>query len=228
MIGGADCQSYYFFICDHSYFNPESKTWSEARDSCQRTNLANYNDQGDVKRNVNQQDFPVWIGLYREGETWNWSAGVSDYTNWVPHEPMNNGDCVTISSLSKQTATHNCSDRFPFICYGDNLLLVNENKTWEEALEYCRALSYELVSVQPEDYDYMRSRVMEANTEEVWTGLRFLAGEWLWVNGADMMYSDLPLCPPMVQHCGTLSKSGTGSMEIRDCAERRNFLCYWM
>ncbi|XP_039652092.1 struthiocalcin-1-like [Perca fluviatilis] len=112
---------------------------------------------------------------------------------------------------------------------------IKENKTWEEALEHCRALSstsqptlrYELVSVQPgEDQDYVMNRVMEAETEEVWAGLRFLAGEWLWVNGASMLYSDLPLCPPLVQHCGALSKNNTGSMETKDCSEKRNFLCY--
>ena len=73
-------------------------------------------------------------------------------------------------------ATQNCSARFPFLCYVDNLVLVKENKTWEEALEHCRALSstsqptlrYELVSVQPgEDQDYVMNRVMEADTEEV-------------------------------------------------------------
>ncbi|XP_039651470.1 dromaiocalcin-1-like [Perca fluviatilis] len=132
-------------------------------------------------------------------------------------------------------ATQNCSARFPFLCYVDNLVLVKENKTWEEALEHCRALSstsqptlrYELVSVQPgEDQDYVMNRVMEADTEEVWAGLRFLAGEWLWVNGASMLYSDLPLCPTVVQHCGALSKNNTGSVETKDCSEKRNFLCY--
>ncbi|TDH17434.1 hypothetical protein EPR50_G00008200 [Perca flavescens] len=132
-------------------------------------------------------------------------------------------------------ATQNCSARFPFVCFADNLVLVKENKTWEEALEHCRALSstsqpnvrYELVSVQPgEDQDYVMNRVMEADTDEVWAGLRFLAGEWLWVNGASMLYSDLPLCPTVVQHCGALSKNNTGSVETKDCSEKRNFLCY--
>lgn len=53
----------------------------------------------------------------------------------------------------------------------DNLVLVEENKTWEEALEHCRALSsptsYDLVSIQPEDYDYVMKKLVEANAEEV-------------------------------------------------------------
>ncbi|XP_049905367.1 dromaiocalcin-1-like [Epinephelus moara] len=132
-------------------------------------------------------------------------------------------------------ATQDCSARFPFVCLKDNLVLVKENKTWEEALEHCRALRsptyyhlrYELVSVQPgQDHSYIITRIMEADTEEVWAGLRFLAGHWLWVNSVSMSYSDLPVCPSEGQHCGVLSKNDTGSMEIIDCAERRNFLCY--
>lgn len=61
---------------------------------------------------------------------------------------------------------------------------------------------------------------------QVWTGLRFLAGKWLWVNGADQLYSDLPLCPDMKHHCGALSKNDTGQIDPMDCTEKLNFLCY--
>ncbi|XP_026234422.1 E-selectin-like [Anabas testudineus] len=129
--------------------------------------------------------------------------------------------------------TQSCSARYPFICFTDNLVLVKENKTWEEALEYCKALTsptyspYQLVSVQPgDDFSYMWNRVMEADTDEVWTGLRFLAGNWMWINGADMLFSDLPLCPLNGQNCGAFSKNDTDSLETRDCLEKKNFLCY--
>ncbi|KAI4830030.1 hypothetical protein KUCAC02_001684 [Chaenocephalus aceratus] len=115
-------------------------------------------------------------------------------------------------------AAQNCSDRFPFVCIRDNLVLVKENKTWREALDHCRALNspynsnirFELVSVQPEDHNNVMNKVKEGDTEEVWAGLRFLAGHWVWVNGG----------------CGVLSKNGTGRVEITDCTEKRNFLCY--
>ncbi|CAG5848856.1 unnamed protein product [Menidia menidia] len=60
---------------------------------------------------------------------------------------------------------------------------------------------------------------------QVWTGLRFLAGEWLWVGGAELLYGGLPACPPPGQHCGVLLKD-SGGLEPRDCSERKNFLCY--
>lgn len=65
-------------------------------------------------------------------------------------------------------ATQDCNARFPFVCLKENLVLVQETKTWEEALEHCRALGYELVSVQPgEDDNTVMGYVMRADTEKV-------------------------------------------------------------
>ncbi|XP_029282237.1 macrophage mannose receptor 1-like [Cottoperca gobio] len=240
-----NCGDFLFFFCHKKYgpsslrytFIPQSKSWLEAQQYCREVfhDLATFRTDSDLNLGVVEQDFPVWTGLHRDGGTWRWSTGLSEYRNWASSEPGNNGDCVSISSSDKEMATQNCTARFPFVCFRDNLVLVKENKTWREALEHCRALSspyssnlrYELLSVQPgEDHEYVLNRVMEADTEEVWAGLRFLAGHWLWVNGASMLYSDLPLCPLFTQHCGVLSKNNTGSVEITDCSEKRNFLCY--
>ncbi|XP_062248221.1 C-type mannose receptor 2-like [Platichthys flesus] len=234
------CGLYYFFICHvahdgHSHFKFElkSKTWLEAQKYCKdltndysdTSNLQKGSDLDDIEL---PEDFPVWTGLHRDEGAWKWTRGLSDYKGWSAAEPgNNNGDCASISSLSKKMSTTDCNLRYPVLCYWDNLVLVNESKTWEEALEHCRALwNHDLVSVQPgSEHSYMMKRVIEAHTDEVWTGLRFLAGEWLWVNGADLQYTDLPACPLEQQHCGTLSKQG--DVKIRNCSETRNFLCYF-
>ncbi|KAI3376870.1 hypothetical protein L3Q82_000122 [Scortum barcoo] len=178
---GTSCEEINFFICHKPngifldyIFIPEPKTWSEAQQYCR----ANYNDlatiRGDYEMDkaVISQDFPVWTGLHRDGETWKWSTGVSEYRDWASNEPGSNGDCVSILSVHKKMATQNCSALFPFICISDNLVLVKENKTWEEALEHCRNLEpthsvYDLVSVEPVDHEYMIQKIMEANTEKV-------------------------------------------------------------
>lgn len=125
---------------------------------------------------TNSKDTDVQLIICSAGNTWKWGTGQSEYRNWASQESRSNGDCVSISSVQKEMATQNCSARFPFICIRDNLVLVKENKTWEEALHHCRTLKfshqpgvhYELVSVKPgEDHDYVMNKVKEANSEKV-------------------------------------------------------------
>lgn len=105
---------------------------------------------------------------FSAGEAWNWSRGFSNFRNWASDESKEGGDCVSVSSTSKTMSTRDCNARFPFVCLRENLILVKENKTWEEALEHCRASSYELVSVQPgEDHRTVMDYVMEAETDKV-------------------------------------------------------------
>ncbi|KAF7643116.1 hypothetical protein LDENG_00242840 [Lucifuga dentata] len=69
------------------------------------------------------------------------------------------------------------------MCYDETLVLVQENKTWEEALQHCRSLEavdsskaateyqnhrYDLVSLlTQDDHDYAREKAQEATTDEV-------------------------------------------------------------
>ncbi|XP_037835847.1 macrophage mannose receptor 1-like [Kryptolebias marmoratus] len=237
------CGNLLFFICQKTtdaqdspeyYFIPETKTWSQAQTYCQD----NYDDLGnldsyDENAYSVSQDFPVWIGLYKDGGSWNWSTSLSEYVNWNTGEPSNNGDCASVTSVTKRMAVQNCKNNFSFVCMSESVFLVKENKTWDEALDHCRGLPstrnlyFDLLSVQPgNEHDYVMNKVKAADTEEVWVGLRFLADEWMWVNGAEMLYADLPLCPIQGNHCGVISKKDTGSVKARNCSQKKNFLCY--
>ncbi|KTF81035.1 hypothetical protein cypCar_00016616, partial [Cyprinus carpio] len=62
----------------------------------------------------------------------------------------------------------------------------------------------------------------------VWTGLRFLAGEWHWVSKTfrHIPYQgSLPSCPEEPYRCGALNNR-TAQWEMRDCEERLDFMCY--
>ncbi|XP_074522602.1 putative C-type lectin domain family 20 member A [Halichoeres trimaculatus] len=241
------CDEKYFFICHfkesgpqlHYIFISQAMSWSDARQYCKdkHVDLAAFQDVSKLNLEIHEENFPAWIGLHKEEDSFKWSTGVSDYTHWAPGQPGDNGDCVTISSSTKEMATHNCLSRLPFVCFTDNLVLVKENKTWEEALEHCHSMRsphshqhyfrYELASVQPgEDQEIVIATILGSDTEEVWAGLRFMEGHWWWVNGADMLYSNLPVCPLQWEHCGALSKNDTVNMLNRDCLEKKNFLCY--
>ncbi|XP_035991568.1 secretory phospholipase A2 receptor-like [Fundulus heteroclitus] len=178
-----DCGSHRFFICrkylsnDYEYpFIPEAKTWPEAWEYCKTkyTDLASFSSSY-LNNVVREMEFPIWIGLHRDGVAWTWTWGVSEYGNWSAGEPSNSGDCGSIYSISKKMASQNCDARLPFLCVLDSVILVKENKSWEEALEHCRGLRsptnnlhYDFLSLQPEDQqDLIMTKVMQADTEEV-------------------------------------------------------------
>lgn len=65
-----------------------------------------------------------------------------------------------------------CDVPHTYLCYDEDLVLVKENKTWEEALEHCRTLKegnrYDLATlITPDDHNYARERAQYATTEEV-------------------------------------------------------------
>lgn len=122
------------------------------------------------------------------GGAWKWSYDSSEYRNWASQESSATGDCVAISSRNKKMSAQNCEARFPFVCLSTNLVLVREEKTWEEALRHCRALGssacgsrdYDLVSVQPGDereHVHVSAAVQEADTEEVGSASRLRFNE---------------------------------------------------
>ncbi|KAF3833053.1 hypothetical protein F7725_026718, partial [Dissostichus mawsoni] len=103
---GTTYDYYYYFYCHEQHgdhlnyiFIPQSKTWSEAQQYCRSEfdDLATFRNTSDLHSDINEQDFQVWTGLHRDGETWRWSTGVSDYRNWALNETGNDSDCVSIS-----------------------------------------------------------------------------------------------------------------------------------
>ncbi|KAK3525810.1 hypothetical protein QTP70_010318 [Hemibagrus guttatus] len=122
-------------------------------------------------------------------------------------------------------------ERQTFICYTwkPELIVVQEMKTWEEALKYCRSNYTDLVSFTTEiDYLAVYRKVTEIQTRSFWTSLRFLDGSWYWVNQI-IMYehnlSFLPSCPTPSFHCGS-RKAESNVLENRNCEEKMNFVCY--
>ncbi|CAI5696690.1 unnamed protein product [Oreochromis niloticus] len=216
-------------------------TWRDAQAYCRH----NYTDLPTVRNKQENEHFVDygWIGLYREdaASPWKWSHGdeIATFTMWDTNEPKAQGNCVFKNN--GKWIVSDCDKERYFTCCTDPLVLVKENKTWEEALDHCRSLDrvntnnptfsywnhrYDLVTlISPFDHTYARERAQEATTDEVWTGLCNLAGEWLWVSGEQMEYKNIPSCPSH-SFCGVLEKNGTASFSMRNCQLRRNFFCY--
>uniref|UniRef100_A0A673KFK3 C-type lectin domain-containing protein n=1 Tax=Sinocyclocheilus rhinocerous TaxID=307959 RepID=A0A673KFK3_9TELE len=96
-----------------------------------------------------------------------------------------------------------CSNKYPFFCHV-NFILVQENKTWEEALVYCRSHYTDLASFHCGwPVNQIKNETNDAQTDRVWTGLRFLDGDWFWLNVKNVQNNlPLPTCPTEPHRCG--------------------------
>lgn len=72
------------------------------------------------------------------------------------------------------------------------MILIKENKTWKDALTYCRVNHTDLVSItSAEVKTSVISLANKASTPYVWLGLRYsrTLGLWFWVNDRIMCYN---------------------------------------
>ncbi|XP_017265398.1 uncharacterized protein LOC108232267 [Kryptolebias marmoratus] len=230
------------------YYPAKMLKWDDARQYCKKNHIDLVTlDMADLDKLmdwlVKNDLFPVWVGLHEDPEqqlVWKWinvktgegvtGEDVSQTTNWANTENIT-GSCG-LYSIHKLYYKVNCSEMHNFLCTDDDLVLVTENKTWEDALSHCRNMTtssyqYDLLSfTDSSDFSYVRDRIYRATTEEVWTGLRFLGGEWWWSDGETLDPQEmLPDCPSRWKHCGTVSKNNTDNWITRDCSEKRNFIC---
>uniref|UniRef100_A0A673MN67 C-type lectin domain-containing protein n=1 Tax=Sinocyclocheilus rhinocerous TaxID=307959 RepID=A0A673MN67_9TELE len=139
-----------------------------------------------------------------------WSDGnLFSYSKWETGQPNNLYGFQYCVSLR-----HNW---FDYECF---------KLTWEEALLYCRTHHTDLASITTErQLELAKRGTRESQTESVWTGLRYLVGEWFWVSNQPLgIQTSLPECPTQPYQCGARNTK-TDNWENRDCAEKLNFLC---
>ncbi|XP_061574226.1 uncharacterized protein LOC133440907 [Cololabis saira] len=164
---------------------------------------------------------------------WIDQQGNSEVGNGNEDSESHNANCRFVQAFTGRSYRSACSAKHPCVCYEDNLVVVPENKTWDGALRYCRRMTtptrkYDLLSIRNVSDGYVRDKILRATTDEVWTGLRFLEEEWIWLDGNMVDHqNELPDCPTQWKRCGTMSKYDTNQWIIRDCSERRNFICYY-
>ncbi|KAI5629825.1 hypothetical protein C0J50_7876, partial [Silurus asotus] len=119
-----------------------------------------------------------WIGLNRTAPNvniWQWSAGEEfSYTNWFPGEPNDcNGKESCTATFQNCWNDMDCKTYFPFMCQR-RFILVEEKKTWDEALQHCRNHNSNLTVMRFETLaDPLKIKTEQAQTASMWTGLRF-------------------------------------------------------
>ena len=131
----------------------ERVSWEEAWQRCRSIDNAYKPYHWHLAIMRNQADFhkvhklcgkaTCWIGLHKEDtdlNVWKWVNNQTyDTLDWASGEPDPEDRFAYITG-DKLYGERDASSSNNYICLMHNLILVKENKTWEEALDHCRAL----------------------------------------------------------------------------------------
>uniref|UniRef100_A0A8B9REU7 C-type lectin domain-containing protein n=1 Tax=Astyanax mexicanus TaxID=7994 RepID=A0A8B9REU7_ASTMX len=206
----------------HYYIN-EKMTWPDAQEYCRY----HYEDLSTIQNLSELQLLSIgtavysWIGLHRNDENASeWNCSLSGL------------DCVRVLIRTTKWSATQCSTLSTFFCMKTlpELILMQQRKTWAQALDYCRAQYTDLASLQLEEENALALNVSQASrTEFVWIGLRFLAGQWFWINGHYLGYQAWGTekqfyCPAQNLRCGALETKSAVWMPV-NCEKEFNFIC---
>ncbi|KAA0721477.1 Lymphocyte antigen 75 [Triplophysa tibetana] len=201
-----DCNVNMSLICyndsSKSYIiDSSTTTWREAQRFCRQyhTDLISVRNQTEnqlINNIINDHQSSVWIGLFRD--SWEWSDNTdSGFRYWRSGQPDNFGgseDCTEVRMWDQgQWNDAPCSNSLTFVCQEDELILIQKNLSWTEALRYCRKNHVDLVSVDSEKIQlWVKAAVHQASTAEVWLGLRHFCSLriWFWVNEEIVFYQN--------------------------------------
>ncbi|XP_047437254.1 macrophage mannose receptor 1-like [Mugil cephalus] len=210
----------------------EEKNWIDAQKYCRdhHTDLVSGLNQLDqVGLNDTVKDIQYWIGLFRD--TWRWSDGSSSsFRHW--DQTLSPGDKCAVTMLNEggRWRNANCTDQNPFSCYDDKMILIKENKTWEEALYYCRENYNDLVSINNLDEQrWVQERAKKASTPFVWLGLRYTCtlDFWFWVSDEVVSYKNWA-SDGKNDDCdmsGAMETGGEHQWVTKQDNEKFNFIC---
>ncbi|XP_040887304.1 C-type mannose receptor 2-like [Toxotes jaculatrix] len=235
------CSGSYKFVCynekelgEKFYFINMTLSWPKAQKYCRENHtdlvsgLHQLNDS--ELKNLIQPDAKLWIGLFRNN--WMWSDGSnSSFRYWDP-ELFNDEEherCAVLSETGKWCADK-CGEKKPFFCYKDKVILINESKTWQQALNFCRKHHHDLVSITNlHQQRWVQERAKKANTDHIWLGLRYSCSLdlWFWVSDEFVCYDhwDPKQDPDKCYQSAAMMKRGPHHWLQKADTEEFNFIC---
>ncbi|XP_014872419.1 C-type mannose receptor 2-like [Poecilia latipinna] len=211
------------------------KSWQEAQSYCREkhTDLISGTKQLQDEE-VKNLKITAYFGLFRD--TWRWSDGSnSSFRHWnneLSNVKYNSGQCaMTVFDDETRWKNENCDERKPFICYDDNIILIKENKTWEDALSYCRHHYHDLVTITNLDkLRLIEEKAKKASTLFIWMGLRYnrLTDMWFWICKEMISYKSRT-SEGQMNDCGmsgAMEAKGQHRWFQRNDTEELNFICF--
>ncbi|XP_036420726.1 macrophage mannose receptor 1-like isoform X4 [Colossoma macropomum] len=243
------CYKSYTFVCynekkttERYIFINETKTWHDAQSYCREhhTDLASVRNQTEnqqifnISKNYsNSQN--IWIGLFND--SWQWSDESNSTFRYWMSGPDKYGHGEMCAAVFEQGYWNNvsCTNKLPFICYENKLILINQNLSWREALRYCRVNHVDLVSVHSEEIQlWVKEVAQKASTEHVWLGLRHTCtlSFWFWVSGVSICYQNWAPdngtegedCSPVERTGAVQSRGGQQWVSLPE-DHKLNFIC---
>ncbi|XP_071315514.1 C-type mannose receptor 2-like [Trachinotus anak] len=234
-----ECSDEQEFICYNEsssdkfhWISNVKKTWPQAQSYCREhhTDLVS-GDQLEDERIKNNPVTNWWIGLFRD--TWRWSDGSnSSFRHWdqdlfkVGHEDK---ECAFLKTSGKWDSV-NCTNKKPFLCYEDHLILIKQNKTWVEALYFCRKNHHDLVSITNlHQQRWVQQRAKKASSPYVWLGMRYTCtlGFWFWVSDEKGDYRNWD-SDEETDNCdmsGAIQRGGQYKWFKKNDNDKFNFIC---
>ncbi|XP_071062728.1 putative C-type lectin domain family 20 member A [Pseudochaenichthys georgianus] len=183
--------------------------WLQAQSYCRTHHTDLISGITHINEFKNQDVSPdSWIGLFRE--IWSWSDGKNfSFRNWDPDSFKDEAKktCATTTPNGKWNMELRrlpyissplvfipfvsylllfCGDFYSFKTHKDyyKVILIKENKTWDEALTYCREKHHDLVSITDRHQQrWVQEKAKMADTEFVWLGMHYTCtlDLWFWV-----------------------------------------------
>ena len=118
----------------------------------------------------------------------------------------------------------------------ENMILIKEKKTWEEASDYCIKNHRGLVSITDSSQQrWAAMKAKEADTDHVWLGLRYtcVLDLWFWVNDELVCYKNWASDKEPGEDCDravAMSKGEGHKWHTKADTEEFNFICalHWV
>ncbi|KAJ8245121.1 hypothetical protein GJAV_G00274950 [Gymnothorax javanicus] len=214
----------------------EPRSWCDAQRYCRShyTDLVSIKDETQHGE-VNQAAGPegsFWIGLMHTDREWSDGTCV---TEWESGLGIGAESCVYVNKWDTKINTEQCDLNREGICYKDQIHLIREKKSWEDALDYCINHYEGMLRIEsPEDQLLVQAELEKRGaTGHVWLGLRQsrFFGFWIWANGLSVGWSNWEggsqPQQPLSHICGAIATSGPGKFKWsdQDCFLKNYFLC---
>ncbi|XP_034713243.1 C-type mannose receptor 2-like [Etheostoma cragini] len=210
--------------------------WQEAQTYCRdkHTDLVsglNQLEDEELRKKITSEWNGMYMGLFRD--SWSWSDNSSfSFRHWDQHFiQSDNGKCaVTMLDEKGRWEAEDCDDEKPFFCYEDKVILINQNKTWVDALYYCREHHRDLVSITNLDQQrWVQEKPKKANSPYVWLGLRYTCtlDFWFWVSDEVVSYENWDSQKTNVDcdMSGAMDRGGKHTWFNKNDNEKFNFIC---